>query len=372
MIKKSIKILLGLALFGVFVWTFFFLYKKSEKPPVVYQTLSAFDTTIIKKTVATGSVIPRREVNMKSQVSGIVEKMYVIAGQEIKQGDVIAKVKIIPNMLNLANAENRVNQAQISFDNAKADYDRNAGLLKQQVIAQAEILPFELRVKTAKEELNAAENNLQLIKEGVTKSAGSATNTLIRSTITGMVLDVPIKEGSSVIESNTFNEGTTIASVANMGEMIFEGKVDESEVGKIKQGMELVLTIGAIDSESFKANLEYIAPKGVTENGAIQFLIRAALNSKTTGSFLRAGYSANADIILDRKDKVLAVPETVLQFEKDKTFIEVQTEGNTYEKRYLKTGLSDGVNIEVLEGVTKNEKIKVPEMNGMGSEISGG
>ncbi len=187
-----------------------------------------------------------------------------------------------------------------------------------------------------------------------------------------MVLDVPIKEGSSVIERNTFNEGTTIASVDNMGEMIFEGKVDESEVGKIKQGMELVLTIGAIDSESFKANLEYIAPNGVTENGAIQFLIRAALNSKTTGSFLRAGYSANADIILDRKDKVLAVPETVLQFEKDKTFIEVQTEDNTYEKRYLKTGLSDGVNIEVLEGVTKNEKIKVPEMNGMGSEISGG
>jgi HlyD family secretion protein len=334
----------------------------------VFQTVSAFDTTIIKKTVATGSVIPRREVNMKAQVSGIVEKMYVIAGQEIKQGDVIAKVKIIPNMLNLANAESRVNQAQINYDNAKTEYDRNASLLKQQVIAQAEILPFELRLKSAKEEMDAAENNLQLIKEGVTKNAGNATNTLIRSTITGMVLDVPIKEGSSVIESNTFNEGTTIASVANMGEMIFEGKVDESEVGKIKEGMELVLTIGAIDAESFKANLEYIAPKGVTENGAIQFLIRAALTKSAGGSFLRAGYSANADIILDKKDKVLAVSETVLQFEKDKTFVEVETAPNIFEKKYLKTGISDGVNIEVLDGLNKTDKIKVPAMNGMEDE----
>ena len=371
MIKKIVKIVLGIALLAVFIWTFYFLYKKSDQPPIVYQTISAFDTTIVKKTVATGSVIPRREVNMKAQVSGIVEKMYVIAGQEIRQGDVIAKVKIIPNMLNLANAESRVNQAQINYDNAKSEYDRNASLLKQQVIAQAEILGYELKLKSTKEEVDAAENNLQLIKEGVTKSAGSATNTLIRSTITGMVLDVPIKEGSSVIESNTFNEGTTIASVANMGEMIFEGKVDESEVGKIKQGMELVLTIGAIDAESFKANLEYIAPKGVTENGAIQFLIRAALNKNKGGSFLRAGYSANADIILDKKDRVLALPETVLQFEKDKTFIEVQTAPNKFEKRFLKTGLSDGVNIEVLEGVTKSDKIKVPEMNGMGAGMNG-
>lgn len=371
MIKKVVKIVLGIALLSVFAWTFYFLYKKSEQAPVVYQTVSAFDTTIIKKTVATGSVIPRREVNMKAQVSGIVEKMYVIAGQEIKQGDVIAKVKIIPNMLNLANAESRVNQAQITYENAKSEYDRNATLLKQQVIAQAEILPFELRLKSAKEEMDAAENNLQLIKEGVTKNAGNATNTLIRSTITGMVLDVPIKEGSSVIESNTFNEGTTIASVANMGEMIFEGKVDESEVGKIKEGMELVLTIGAIDAESFKANLEYIAPKGVTENGAIQFLIRAALTKSTSGSFLRAGYSANADIILDKKDRVLAVSETVLQFEKDKTFVEVETAPNTFEKKFLKTGISDGVNIEVLEGISKSDKIKVPPMNGMEADSKG-
>ncbi|MCW3084591.1 MAG: transporter subunit [Bacteroidetes bacterium] len=361
MIRRILKISLLVVLLGVFAWTFYFLYSKSDQPPVVYQTISPFDTLIVKKTVATGSVIPRREVNMKSQVSGIIEKLFVTAGKEIKEGDVIAKIKIIPNMINLANAENRLNQAQITFDNSQTEYDRNEGLFKQNVISKADFQPYELKLKSSKEELNAAEDNLQLIKEGVTKSAGTATNTLIRSTISGMVLDVPMKEGSSVIESNTFNEGTTIASVANMGEMIFEGKVDESEVGKIQEGMDLVLTIGAIDKESFAAKLEYIAPKGVTENGAIQFLIRAAL-AKNNGTFLRAGYSANADIILAKKEKAFSIPESVLQFEKEKTFVEVETAANKYEKRYIKTGLSDGINIEVLDGLKKTDKIKVPQM----------
>ena len=363
MIRKIFKISLLVILLSIFVWTIYFLYSKSDRPSVVYETITPFDTTIVKKTVATGSVIPRMEVNMKSQVSGIIEKLYVIAGQEIKQGDVIAKIKIIPNMINLANAENRVNQAGINFDNAKLEYDRSEGLFKQNVISKADFQPYELKLKSAQEESDAAGNNLQLIKEGVTKSAGNATNTLIRSTITGMVLDVPMKEGSSVIESNTFNEGTTIASVANMGEMIFEGKVDESEVGKISEGMALVLTIGAIDKESFAAKLEYIAPKGVTENGAIQFLIRAAI-SKNKGTFLRAGYSANADIILAKKDNVFSVPESVLKFEKERTYVEVETIKNNYEKRFIKTGLSDGINIEVIDGLKKTDKIKVPQMEG--------
>ncbi|MEI6488225.1 MAG: efflux RND transporter periplasmic adaptor subunit [Bacteroidota bacterium] len=362
MIKKILKITVLVLILAVFVWTIYFLYSKSEQQPVIYQTISPFDTTIVKKTVATGSVIPRKEVNMKSQVSGIIEKLFVTAGQEIRQGDVMAKIKIIPNMVNLANAENRVNQAQISYDNAKQEFDRNETLFKQNVISKADFLPYELKLKSSKEEMDAADNNLQLIKEGVTKSAGTATNTLIRSTITGMVLDVPIKEGGSVIESNTFNEGTTIASVANMGEMIFEGKVDESEVGKIKEGMDLVLTIGAIDKESFLATLEYISPKGITENGAIQFLIRAAL-SKTKGKMLRAGYSANADIILAKKEKTFAIPELVLKFEKEKTYVEIETSKDKYEKRFITTGLSDGINIEVVEGLKKTDKIKVPQMD---------
>ncbi len=346
---------------GLFVWTFYFLYKKSQKPPEVFQTLSPFDTSIVKKTVATGSVTPRKEVNMKSQVSGIIEKLYIVAGQQIKQGDVIAKVKIIPNMLNLANAENRVNTAQLNYDNAKLDHERNKTLFDQNVISKSEFQVFELRLKSAIEELNAAKNQLQIIKDGVSSSSGAVSNTMVKATISGMVLDVPVKEGSQVIESNTFNEGTTIASVANMGEMIFEGKLDESEVGKIQTGMDIVLTIGAIDKESFKAVLEYIAPKGVTENGAIQFLIRAAIN-KDKDSFLRAGYSANADIILARKNHVLSVPESVLQFQNEKAFVEVETSPQKFEKKFIKTGLSDGINIEILEGLKKEDKIKQPQL----------
>lgn len=359
MIKKIRNIVLIVLLVGLFIWTFYFLYQKSQKPPEVFQTTQAFDTTIIKKTVATGSVTPRKEVNMKSQVSGIIEKLYIVAGQQIKQGDIIARIKIIPNMLNLANAENRVNTAQLSYENAKIEFDRNQNLFNQQVISKAEFLVVENRLKTVSEELSAAQNQLQIIKEGVSNSSGAVSNTMVKATISGMVLDVPVKEGSQVIESNTFNEGTTLCSVANMGEMIFEGKLDESEVGKVQAGMDIVLTIGAIDKASFKANLEYIAPKGTVENGAIQFLIRASI-SKDNSAFLRAGYSANADIILAKKEKVMALPEGVIQFEKEKTYVEVETTAQKFEKRFIKTGLSDGINIEVLSGIKKGDKIKLP------------
>jgi HlyD family secretion protein len=363
MIKKIIKISLLVLLLAGFGYTMFFLYSKSQTPPVVFQTLTPFDTVVIKKTVATGSIIPRKEVNMKSRVSGVVEKFYVVAGQEIKEGDIIARIKIIPSMANMQSAETRISQAKVSFDNAAIEYERNKKLLEQGVIAKADFLPSDLKYKSAEVEVKAAEDNLQIIKEGVSKSMETASNTIIKSTITGMVLDVPIKEGSSVIESNTFNEGTTIAIVANMGEMIFEGKLDESEVGKVKEGMPLVLTVGAIDDESFKASLEYIAPKGVAENGAIQFLIRAAMTKDKNSTFLRAAYSASADIILAKKEHVLAIPESVLQFEKSKPFVEVEKSPNVYEKKYIKTGLSDGINIEVVEGLSKTDKIKVPALN---------
>ena len=359
--KKIIKITLLVAIIGLVFWTFYFLYAKSQKPPETFETTTAFDTVIVKKTVATGSVSPRKEVNMKSQVSGIIEKLYIVAGQQVKQGDIIAKIKIIPNMLNLANAENRVNTAQINVDNTKLEYDRNKQLFEQNIISKSEIQVFELRLKTTNEELNASKNQLQIIQEGVSKSSGSTSNTLVKSTITGMVLDVPVKEGGQVIESNTFNEGTTIANIANMGEMIFDGKLDESEVGKVHEGMDIVLTIGAIDKEKFNAKLEYISPKGVTENGAIQFTIKATI-AKENNSFLRAGYSANADIILQRKENVLAISESVLQFEKEKPYVEVETTPQKFEKRFIKTGLSDGINIEVLDGLKKSDKIKLPKL----------
>ncbi len=357
--KKIFKILGIILLIGTFIWTLYFLYAKSEKPPVEYKTEKAQKNTIIRKTVATGSVIPRREVFIKPQVSGIIDELYIEAGKMIRKGDVIAKVRIIPNMINLNEAESRVNRAKISLDQAQVDFDRYSSLFKDKIISPSEFQQYEIRMRQAREEMQTAQDNLDLIKEGVAKSSGKATNTLIRSTITGMVLDVPVKEGFSVIEANTFNEGTTVASVADMGEMIFEGKVDESEVGKISKGMDLILTVGAIENYKFSAKLEYIAPKGVSENGAIQFQIRAAV-ALDTSHFLRAGYSANADIILERRDSVLSVPESVLQFSDDTTYVEIKESETEFKKQVIKTGVSDGINIEILNGLSENQEIKVP------------
>ena len=355
--KKFLKIFVLIVILGGFVYTIYFLYEKSQAKPVVYETTNATETNIIKKTVATGSVVPRKEIEIKPTVSGIVEEIYVVVGAKIKKDDLIAKVRIIPNMVNLNNAESRVNRAEIALENAERNYNRQKELYSQSVISKTQYEQFELEYQNAKEELLAAQNNLQLIKEGQTKTTGKSTNTLIRSTIDGMILDIPVEIGNSVIESNTFNDGTTVCIVADMGEMVFEGKVDESEVGKIREGMDLILTIGAINDVSFHAMLEHISPKGVEENGAIQFEIKAAVDLIDT-VFVRAGYSANADIVLDRRDSVLAISEALLQFENDSAFVEIETGEQVFEKRFVETGLSDGINIEILSGLTKEDKIK--------------
>ncbi len=355
--KTALKILIGLVLVSVFVGTIYYLYQKSQKKEVVYNTISPFKTTIIRKTVATGSVVPRKEIEIKPKVSGIIEEIFIEPGDIIKKDQLIARVKIIPDMINLNNAESRLKRAQIALEEAKKNYDRYYDLYKQNVIPEAEYLTFEIAQKNAIQELESSEDNLELIREGATKKAGQATNTLIRSTINGMVLAVPVEEGKSVIESNTFNDGTTICSVADMNEMIFEGKVDESEVGKLREGMDLILTIGAIETDKFSAKLERIAPKGVEENGAIQFEILASVSLQEK-QFIRAGYSANADIVLEKKENVLAINENLLKFEHDTAYVEVETAPQTYEKRLVKTGLSDGLVIEVLDGVTETDKIK--------------
>jgi HlyD family secretion protein len=356
--KKALKIIFAVVIGIVFLGTIYFLYNKSKAEPVVYETTSPFVTNIIKKSVATGTVEPRKEIEIKPKVSGIIEEIYLEAGQIVKAGDVIARVKIIPNMVNLNNAESRLNRARISLDNAKRTYDRQKQLYDQNVISRNDFERFELDYLNAMEELESAESNLQLIREGQTKNSMNESNTLIRSTINGMVLAVPVEEGNSVIESNTFNDGTTIATVADMGEMIFIGNIDETEVGKVREGMDLILTIGAIDEQSFEATLEHISPKGVEENGAIQFEIRAALKLKE-GFFIRAGYSANADIVLQRKDSVMAIQESLLQFDKDTAFVEIETGPEQFIRKNVTTGLSDGINIEIMEGITKDDKIKI-------------
>jgi len=358
--KRALKILGGVIVVSIFVYTIYFLYQKSQAKPIEFETTQPIKTEIIKSTVATGSVLPRKEIMIKPQVSGIVEELYVEAGDMIKKGDLLARIKIIPDMVSLNNAQSRLNRARINFEDSKRQYERQKDLLDQGVIALAVFEPFDLAYKNAIEEVEAAENNLELIKEGQTKKGGQATtNTIVRSTAEGMVLDVPVEVGFSVIESNTFNDGTTIASVADMGDMVFEGKIDETEVGKIKEGMPLILTVGAIDDASFDAVLEHISPKGVEENGAIQFEIKANVELKQD-QFIRAGYSANAKVVLDRTDSVLAIPESILQFEGDSSYVEVEIAPQQFEKRYIKTGLSDGINVEVKSGLSMEDKIKKP------------
>ncbi len=359
--KKIFKIILIVVIAAVFLGTLGFLYVKSREKPKEFETKNPEKKNIVKKTVATGAVVPKREIEIVPKVSGIIDELYVVPGDKIKKGDLIAKIKIIPNMIQLSNAESRLEKAQISLRDAQREFDRQKKLFDDNVIAEAEFQQYQISLDNAKAEVRAAEDNLQLIKEGVTKQAGKTTNTLVPSTINGMVLDVPVEIGNSVIESNTFNPGTTVAIIADMGEMIFEGKVDEAEVGKIHEGMPITLTIGAIDDVTFDAILKYISPKGVEENGAIQFEIKADIELIDT-VFIRAGYSANANIVLDRRDSVMTIPENLLQMNEDSTFVEVETsEPQVYEKRLIKTGLSDGISIEVLEGLTMDDNIKVPK-----------
>jgi HlyD family secretion protein len=355
--KKLLTIVLVVTLVALFGGTLWYLWRKAQKPVVVYKTETASVADIIKKTVATGSVIPRKEVAVKPQVSGIIESIKVEAGQSVKRGDLLASIRVVPNTAALAAAESRLNQANIKASDANREFERQRKLREQGVVSDKDFRAATLAKDTAEEELAAAKDSLEVVRRGVASRSGNAGNTKVIATIDGTVLDVPVKEGGSVIETNTFNDGTTIATLADMSELIFEGKVDESEVGKLRPGMAIVLTIGALEPAKFDAVLERIAPKGVDENGAIQFKIRAAV--KQTGDVvIRANYSANADIVLDRRDKVLAVKESLLQFEGDSVFVEVEKTPQQFEKRKIKTGLSDGVVVEVLEGLTKDDKLK--------------
>ena len=355
--RKAISILVGLVLLSGFAATLYYLYSKSDEPPVVHPTKTAFRTDIVKKTVATGAVVPRKEVSIKPQVSGIVEAILVEPGRQVRRGDLIARIRIIPNSVAQAAAENRVNVAVIGLDDAQREHERHRRLFDDGVIPESLLRQHALALERAREELTAAKDALEIVRKGTTVRRGSSSNTLVRATIDGTVLEVPVEEGHSVIEANTFNEGTTIATVADMSQLVFEGKVDESEVGKIRPGMPLVLTIGAIEGETFDATLEHIAPKGIEQEGAIQFEIRAAITPRK-GSLIRANYSANADIVLDRRQDVLAIEEGLLSFEGDRTFVEVETAPQRFQKREVETGLSDGINVEIVKGLTAKDRIK--------------
>ena len=361
--KKYLKITLLVVVAAIFIGTFIFLYQKSKPKTTVYETITPEIADLEKTTVATGKVEPRDEVLIKPQISGIISEVYKEAGQTIKQGEVIAKVKVIPELGQLNSAESRVRVAEISTAQAETDHERIKKLYNDKLISREDYEKSEVEIKKAREELQTAKDALEIIKEGITKNSASFSSTLIRSTIDGLILDVPIKVGNSVIMSNTFNDGTTIATVANMNDLIFKGKIDETEVGRIHEGMPVKLTIGALQNLTFDAELEYISPKGVEETGANQFEIKAAVHAPDSVQ-IRSGYSANAEIVLQRAQKVLAVPEGIIEFSGDSTFVWVMTDSipeQKFERRQIKTGMSDGIKLEIKEGLTGKEKVRASE-----------
>ncbi|EOA50269.1 efflux RND transporter periplasmic adaptor subunit [Bacteroides salyersiae] len=361
--KKFLKITLLVVLTAGIIGTFVFLWMKSRPKVVVYETVNAEITDLQKTTVATGKVEPRDEILIKPQISGIIDEVYKEAGQSIRKGEVIAKVKVIPELGQVNSAESRVRLAEINEKQAQTDFDRVEKLFKDKLISREDFEKSEVALKQARVEVQTAKDALEIIKEGITKNSASLSSTLIRSTIDGLILDVPVKAGNSVIMSNTFNDGTTIATVANMNDLIFKGKIDETEVGRIHEGMPVKLTIGALQNLTFDAKLEYISPKGVEENGANQFEIKAAV-SVPDSIQIRSGYSANAEIVLQRAQQTLAVPESVIEFSGDSTFVYVMTDSvpeQKFQRKPVTAGMSDGIKIEIKSGVTAKDKIRGAE-----------
>ena len=366
--KKFFRLFLFALVALVFIGTFVFLYLNSRPKPVVYETLTPSVLDLSKTTVVTGKIEPRDEVAVKPQISGIITELLKEAGQHVEAGEVIAKLKVIPDMNQLASAESRVRLSRLNLEQAKTDHERQKTLYDKGLISANEYEKVRQSYNQAREEANIAQEQLELTRDGVSASNASSSNTLVRSTISGIILDIPVKVGNSVILSNTFNDGTTIASVADMSNLIFRGNIDETEVGRLTVGMPMQITIGALQDLRFSASLEYISPKATaTTGGANQFEIKAAVSVPadslaSSASLIRSGYSATAQIVLEKADKVLTIPEAAIEFSGDSTFVYVikqdKAKEQTYERRQVTTGLSDGINIEIRSGLKADELVR--------------
>lgn len=362
--KRYFKFILLALVAIVFIGTFVFLYIKSQPQPVVYDEFTPKTMDIRKTTVITGKIEPRNEVNIKPQISGIITEILKEAGDKVEAGEVIAKVKVIPDMGSLSSAQSRVRLANINEKQARIDYEREKTLYDKGLVSADEYDKIAQAWRQAREEVAAAQDNLEVVRDGVSKSNASESSTLIRSTVTGLILDIPVKVGNSVILSNTFNDGTTIATVANMNDLIFRGNIDETEVGRLVTGMAMKITIGALQNLKFDAQLEYISPKATDQNGANQFEIKAAVKVPASGEQIRSGYSANAEIVLAEAKNVMSVPESAIEFEGDNTYVYVAKgigDKKSYERRKVVTGLSDGINIEIKSGVSAKDRVRGPK-----------
>ncbi len=357
--NKIVKyILIGVVVLGA-LWAAAFFVKSNSKGAITYETQKPFTSSIEKKTVATGKVIPEDEVEIKPQISGIIEKIFMEEGDPVKAGDLIARIKVVPNEQSLNQAKGRVRNAEISLSNTEIEYNRNKALFDKGVISSQDFNNLKLQYDQAVQELENSRADYQIIRRGSAGGSSSA-NTNIRATVTGTILEIPVEQGDQVIQSNNFNDGTTIASIADLGKMIFEGKVDEGEVGKLELGMPLEISLGAIEDKKFSAELKFIAPKGIEETGAVQFKIEGDV--EVDDDFLiRAGYSANASLVLEKKDSIMVIPEALLQFDKetDKPFVEISVGEQQFERKDVEIGISDGVNVEIISGITEDDEVKV-------------
>jgi len=345
------------AVIAAAAYTLQFLYAKEQAPQATYPLESPMMGDVVKKTVSSGSVGPRKEILIKPQISGIVSRVLVEAGDTVEKGDLLLVVRVVPDMGQLSSAQSRLERARISQEDAQRVFMRQSTLKQKGVISAQDYEQAETQLAQAKEEYSAADDNLQIVRDGVAARSGEASNTEVRSTVAGMVLDVPVEVGNTVIQANTFNDGTTVAAVANMQDLIFKGNIDESEVETLHEGILLILTLGAMPGRKFDAALEFISPKGVQENGAIQFEIRAAL-ALDSSDFIRAGFSANADVVLDERRDVLTLGESLVQYDGKTPYVEVQTKGQQFERRDVTLGLSDGLTVEVLSGLALTDSIK--------------
>lgn len=362
--KKYFKIVVAALVALIFVGTFVFLWKQGQKKPDQFEEFQAKVMDLKKTTVVTGKIEPRNEILVKPKISGIITEILKQAGETVQAGEIIAKVKVVPDMGSLSSAQARLRLANINEKQARTDYEREKVLYDKGLVSGDEYDKIRLSYQQAKQEVSAAQDNLEVVRDGVSRSNASTSSTLIRSTISGLILDVPVKVGTTVVLSNAYNDGTTIASVANMNDLIFTGNVDETEVGQLVVGMPMKITIGALHDETMKARLEYVSPKAKANNGANQFEIKAAL-SDFDPKKLRSGYSANAEVVLAQANKVLTVPESAIEFEGKNTYVNIvkgSGEQKTYERRKVTTGLSDGLNSEIKNGLKKGETVRGPKI----------
>lgn len=355
--KKIILIVLILLLAGLGAWAFFYNGNKSAQENLTFKTTKVFKTDIKKTVVATGEVKPRETIEIKPNISGVISKLAVDEGSNVEIGSLIAQIKVIPNVGNLNNARQQINSAQINVQNETRNYNRQKSLYEQGVISKAEYESALATYNIAKQNLQNAQNDYKVAQSGIAPGLEQYATTQIRSTIKGMVLEIPVEIGDNVQEINNFSVGTTIATIANIEDMIFEGKVDEADVGKLKEGMQIEITIGALPDETFMGTLDFISPSGVEENGIVQFEIRATVDLDSD-SFVRAGYSANAEIVTENKQNVLALKESEIQYEDGMPFVEIKR-GEEWDRKDIRLGTSDGVNVEILGGVSENDEIKV-------------